>query len=178
MTDLHTKRLRLRSWRDADKAAFGRMNADPDVMRYFPAPLSSAESDALADAIRSHIDRLGWGLWAVEVTGVMPFAGYIGLARPRFESHFTPCVEIGWRLSRDAWGHGYAIEGALAALSFGFTELGLDEIVSFTTDANQRSRRVMERIGMTHDLSDDFDHPFLPAGHPLRRHVLYRKSAP
>jgi len=144
-------------------------------MKYFLAPLTRTESDALADAIESHIDRHGWGLWAVEIPGVARFAGFIGLSRPRFDAHFTPCVEIGWRLGPAFWGHGYATEGAFAALQFGFEVLTLDEIVSFTTESNLPSRRVMERLGMTHNPDDDFDHIAIPHGHPLRRHVLYRK---
>lgn len=170
--ELRTERLRLRPWLVSDREPFARINADPRVMEFFPAPLSSAESDALAERIQAHIDRHGWGLWVVEIPAVTPFAGYIGLARPRL---FTPCVEIGWRLGAAYWGRGYATEGALAALAFGFEELRLDEIVSFTAEINWPSRRVMERIGMTRDPSDDFDHPALAAGHPLRRHVLYRK---
>ena len=173
---LRTERLRLRPWRDADRQPFARLNANPQVMRYFAAPLTRDESDRLADRIQAHIERHGWGLWAVEIAGEAAFAGFVGLAVPRFEAHFTPCVEIGWRLAPGFWGHGYATEGASAALRFGFRDLGLAEIVSFTTETNTPSRRVMERIGMTHDTKDDFDHPALPAGHPLRRHVLYRKA--
>ena len=176
LVELRTERLWLRPWREADREPFARLNADPRVMEFFPAALSREESDALADLIQSHIERNGWGLWAVEIPNVVPFAGYVGLARPRFEAHFTPCTEIGWRLGREYWGYGYATEGAQAVLAFGFEELKLDEIVSFTTESNLQSRRVMERIGMTHDQADDFDHPGLPAGHKLRRHVLYRKS--
>jgi RimJ/RimL family protein N-acetyltransferase len=120
-------------------------------MEYFPSTLSSAESDVLADAIRSHFDEHGWGLWAVDIPEVTSFAGFIGLSRPRFEAHFTPCTEVGWRLDPEFWGYGYATEGAMAVLRFGFDTLGLDEIVSFTTASNMPSRRVMERIGMTHD---------------------------
>lgn len=139
--------------------------------------MSIDESNALAGTIASHIEQHGWGLWAVEIPNVAPFAGYIGLSRPRFVAHFTPCVEIGWRLGLEFWGCGYATEGATAAMRFGFAALGLNEIVSFTTERHQRSRRVMERIGMTHIPADDFDHPGLPVGHTLRRHVLYRKSS-
>ena len=146
-------------------------------MEFFPSTISVEESDALAETIASHIEQHGWGLWAVEIPNVTPFAGYIGLSRPRFESHFTPCVEIGWRLGPPFWGCGYATEGAKAVLQYGFETLGLSEIVSFTTESNLRSRRVMERIGMTHQPADDFDHPGLPVGHKLRRHVLYRKSS-
>ena len=172
--DLVTPRLRLRAWTAGDRGPFAALNADPRVMEFFPSVLRPAESDAFADRIARHIDEHGWGLWAVEISGGAPFAGYIGLATPRFESHFTPAVEIGWRLAREHWGHGYATEGARAALSFGFGTLKLTEIVSFTVPANVRSRRVMERLGMTRDLGDDFDHPGLPVEHPLRRHVLYR----
>jgi len=171
-----TGRLRLRQWTAADREPFARLNADALVMKYFSTMLSRATSDALADVIEDHIAQHGWGLWAVEVPGVTSFAGFIGLSRPRFEAPFTPCVEIGWRLGSACWGRGYATEGARAGLTFGFDTLGLREIVSFTTETNLPSRRVMERIGMTHHRDDDFDHPNLPPQHPLRRHVLYRKS--
>ena len=150
------------------------MNADARVMRHFPAQLSREESDAVVARIESHFNEHGFGLWAVEIPAVAEFAGFIGLCHPRFEAHFTPCVEIGWRLAAEHWGRGYATEGATAALDFGFNRLGLDEIVSFTAPANMPSRRVMEKLGMTHDPSDDFDHPLLAPGHALRRHVLYR----
>jgi len=174
--DLRTERLKLRSWREADLETFARFNADPDVMRYFPARLSREESDALAQRIQAHLEEHGWGLWAVEAAGVAPFVGFVGLSAPRFESHFTPCVEVGWRLGTEYWGRGYATEGARAALAFGFAELGLDEIVSLTSKSNLPSRRVMERLGMTRHARDDFDHPQLPVGHELRPHVLYRKQ--
>ena len=148
------------------------MNADPRVMRHFPSALSEQQSDLLAARINEHFAAHGFGLWAVEITGVAPFAGFIGLAIPKFEAHFTPCVEIGWRLAAEYWGNGYAPEGARAALAFGFK--ASEEIVSFTVPENLASRRVMEKIGMTHEPSEDFDHPSLPEGHPLRRHVLYR----
>jgi RimJ/RimL family protein N-acetyltransferase len=175
--ELQTDRLRLRAWRDTDLVPFARLNADARVMRYFPAPLTTDESNRLADRIRLHIDHDGWGLWAVEVVGVTSFAGFIGLAQPRFEAHFTPCTEVGWRLGTEFWGCGYATEGALAALGFGFCELGLSEVVSFAAEGNRSSRRVMERIGMGRSPADDFDHPGLPEGHELCRHVLYRKRS-
>ena len=150
------------------------MNADPRVSEYLPTPLSSEQSDAFVGRIEAHFQRHGFGLWAVEVPGATPFAGFVGLSTPRFEAHFTPSVEIGWRFGPEYWGRGYATEGARAALAFGFDVLRLEEIVSFTVPANVRSRRVMEKIGMTHNPGDDFDHPSLPEGHPLRRHVLYR----
>jgi RimJ/RimL family protein N-acetyltransferase len=154
------------------------MNADPRVVEHLPAALSRGESDALAARIEAHFDQHGFGLWAVEIPDVTPFAGFVGLSVPRFETRFTPCVEIGWRFAAQHWGCGYATEGARAALAFGVEELQLDEIVSFTVPGNVRSRRVMERIGMTHEPADDFDHPALPEGHPLRRHVLYRIARP
>ena len=169
-----TPRLHLRLWRDEDLPLFAAMNADPRVMEFFPKPLDRAESDALATRIRHGFVRRGFGFWAVEVPGVADFIGFVGLSVPSFETHFTPCVEIGWRLAREHWGRGYATEAARAVLEFGFQQRALEEIVSFTVPANLRSRSVMERIGMTHSPSDDFDHPALPEGHPLRRHVLYR----
>jgi RimJ/RimL family protein N-acetyltransferase len=171
---IHTHRLYLRLWRDEDLPAFNAMNADPRVMEFFPKPLDRAESDARVARIREHFARRGFGLWAVEIPGIADFIGFVGLSVPAFEAPFTPCVEIGWRLAREHWGFGFATEAARAALDFGFRRLALDEIVSFTVPANQRSRGVMERIGMTRTPADDFDHPALPEGHPLRRHVLYR----
>jgi RimJ/RimL family protein N-acetyltransferase len=171
---VRTERLVLRQWRDDDLEPFAALNADLEVMRYFPAPLTRAQSDALAERERERIARGGWGLWAVEVVDGPPFVGFVGLARPAFDAHFTPAVEVGWRLAREHWGRGYATEAARAALAFGFDELDLAEIVSFTSVLNERSQRVMDRIGMSRDLDGDFDHPSLPAGHPLRRHVLYR----
>ena len=172
MTELRTPRLVLRQWGDEDLEPFAALNADPEVMRHFPSTMTREQSDQWAEQQRATLAERGWGLWAVEAKP--GFIGFVGLNEPRFEAHFTPAVEIGWRLAREAWGHGYATEAARAAVEFGFGELGLGEIVSFTTAGNDRSRRVMERLGMTHDPSDDFEHPFLPAGHPLRRHVLYR----
>jgi RimJ/RimL family protein N-acetyltransferase len=171
---ISTPRLVLRPWRDDDLAPFAALNADPVVMEYFPAPLGRAESDALVARFREHAVEHGYAPWAVEVRGGAPFVGYVGLLRPRFEARFTPCVEIGWRLARAHWGRGYATEGARAVLDDAFRRLGLDEVVSFTTAANLRSRAVMERLGMTRAPDDDFDHPIFPPGHRLRRHVLYR----
>ncbi len=176
--ELRTERLLLRRWRAEDRAPFAAMNADPRVMEHFPALLSREESDARVGRIEAHFAEHGFGLWATEIVDVTPFAGFIGLSVPRFAAPFTPCVEIGWRLAADHWGHGYATEGARAALVFGWESLGLAEIVSFTVPGNLRSRRVMEKLGMTHDPRDDFDHPLLPEGHALRRHVLYRMARP
>jgi RimJ/RimL family protein N-acetyltransferase len=154
------------------------MNADPEVMEHFPAPLSRQQSDELVERIERGFAENGFGLWALEVRETEEFIGFTGLAVPGFEAHFTPAVEIGWRLACSAWGNGYAAEAGKAALAFGFERVGLEEVVSFTTVGNHRSRAVMERLGMSHDPADDFDHPGLPAGHPQRRHVLYRASAP
>ena len=175
---MRTSRLVLRQWRAADRAPFAAMNADPVVMAYFPAPLTPAESDALADAIEAHHRVHGFGLWALELPGVAPFAGFVGLSVPGFTAPFTPCVEIGWRLAAAHWGRGYATEAARAVLAHTWDVVGLDEVVSFTTAGNDRSRAVMTRIGMRHDPAADFDHPRLVAGHPLRPHVLYRIERP
>lgn len=172
--ELRTERLRLRRWVPADREPFAALNADPVVMEFFPSTLTRDESDAIAFRIELLFEQQGFGLWAVEIPGVTPFAGFIGLAVPRFEAHFTPCMEIGWRLAAAYWGRGYATEGARASLTFAFDTLHVSEVVALTAAGNVRSRRVMERLGMTREPSDDFDHPMLPPGHPLRRHVLYR----
>jgi RimJ/RimL family protein N-acetyltransferase len=164
----------LRHWVAADRDPFAALNADPRVMEHFPSVLTREESDGRVDRIEAHFAEHGFGLWAVEIPGVTSFAGFVGLSTTPFDAHFTPCVEIGWRLAAPYWGRGYATEAARAALAFGFEELELDEIVSFTVPENVRSRRVMEKIGMRHDPAGDFDHPLLPEGHRIRRHVLYR----
>ena len=178
MNEHHTERLLMRRWRDGDRPAFAAMNADPTVMEYFPSTSDRRESDAVVDRIEAHFDARGFGLWAVEIPAVAPFIGFVGLWTPSFEAHFTPAVEVGWRLAREHWGRGYASEAAEASVALGFGGLALEEIVAFTVPANFRSRRVMERLGMTHDPADDFDHPGVPEGHALRRHVLYRLARP
>ncbi|MSO76833.1 MAG: N-acetyltransferase [Alphaproteobacteria bacterium] len=178
MATLATPRLRLRLWRDDDLPAFAALNGDARVMAFFPGCLDRRESDALAARIRAHFDRHGFGAWAVAALGVAPFIGFVGLTIPAFGAPFMPSVEIGWRLAAAHWGQGYATEAARAALAHGFGPLGLAEIVSFTASANMRSRRLMERLGMRHHPGDDFDHPALPEGHPLRRHALYRLARP
>ncbi len=165
----------MRRWQESDRAPFAALNADPEVMRHFPATMTREQSDAFVDKIEAGFDERGWGLWALEAGGA--FIGYTGLQPVSFDAHFTPAVEIGWRLARGAWGHGYASEAARAASAFAFADLHLGELVSFTTAANERSRAVMERIGMTRDRDEDFEHPAIPAGHEMRRHVLYRLQA-
>ena len=171
---IRTQRLLLRRWRDSDRLPFHAMNADPRVMEFMPARLSPGDSDALIVRAERHFERHGFGPFAVELPDELTFAGFIGLSVPAFDAPFMPAVEVGWRLAFDCWGRGLATEGARALVRYGFEVLGLDSVVSFTVPENLRSRRVMERIGMTHDPRDDFDHPLLPEGHPLRRHVLYR----
>ena len=171
---LVTERLILRPWRQDDWAPFAALNSDPEVMEHFPSCLNRARSDEVAAKISERLLERGFGFWAVEVPGVSPFIGMIGISRPKFQAHFTPCVEVGWRLARKYWGCGYATEGARASLRFAFEQLGLEEVVSFTVPANRRSRRVMERLGMTHTPADNFEHPEVPMGHPIRPHVLYR----
>jgi ribosomal-protein-alanine N-acetyltransferase len=170
-------RVRLRRWRDADRAPFAALNADPRVMAFFPARPDRRQSDALVDRFASHFAEHGFGLWAVEVPDVAAFIGFVGLSVPGFTAHFTPCVEIGWRLSFDHWGRGYATEAARLVLAHAFGPLGLPAVVSFTAVANRRSQAVMARLAMRRDPAEDFDHPGLPEGHPLRRHVLYRLAA-
>jgi RimJ/RimL family protein N-acetyltransferase len=154
------------------------MNADARVMEFFPAPLAPAESDRMVDRIEAHFHAHGFGLYAVELRQGRDFIGFAGLSVPAFQARFTPCVEIGWRLAAKHWGHGLATEAARAVQERAFDSLELDSLVSLTVPANVRSRRVMEKIGMTHDPDEDFDHPTLPEGHPLRRHMLYRLRRP
>jgi ribosomal-protein-alanine N-acetyltransferase len=171
---LRTERLLLRAWRDDDLPAFAAMSADPGVMEFL-APL--AEPQAWAARLKLHWREHGFGRWVVELPGEASFIGVVGLAWIPYEAHFTPAVEIAWRLARPYWSRGYATEAAQAALDYGFAELGFPEIVAVTVPANLRSRRVMERLGMTHSPAEDYDHPNLPDG-PLKRHVLYRLRNP
>jgi RimJ/RimL family protein N-acetyltransferase len=175
--ELRTPRLLLRRWREADREPFAALNADPEVMAQFPHPLTRERSDHLVDLIEAEFARNGYGLWAIEVVGTGQLIGFAGLNEVGFAAHFTPATEVGWRLARPAWGHGYATEAARAALAYGFDAAGLAEVVSFTSATNLRSQAVMRRLGMTHDPADDFDHPQLPASHRLSRHVLYRITA-
>ena len=171
---LSTERLLLRPWRDEDLAPFADLNADPKVMEYFRSTFTREESDETAARIREHMATHGFGLWAVEVPGEVPFAGFVGLQIPRFEAPFMPCVEVGWRLAAAWHGRGYATEAARAALDHGFDTVGLEEVVSFTVPTNAASRRVMAKLGMTRDPAADFEHPMMEEGSPLRAHVLYR----
>lgn len=174
---LKTDRLLLRHWLPADRAPFARINADPAVVEFLPSPLTRIESDALIDRIESHFEQHGFGLYAAELKSSGECIGFIGLSVPAFDAHFTPCVEIGWRLASGNWGRGLALEGARAVVRHAFHSLNLPALVSFTVPANLRSIRVMEKLGMARDPRDDFDHPRLPESHPLRRHVLYRLAA-
>jgi RimJ/RimL family protein N-acetyltransferase len=171
---LLTPRLLLRDWSDADLAPFAALNADPEVARHLPGTLTREASDAMAARIRAHLGRHGYGLFAVERRSEPGFLGFVGLSQVPFEAAFTPAVEIGWRLAREHWGQGYATEAAAAVVELAFGELDLDDLVSFTVPGNLASRRVMEKLGMRRDPGEDFDHPRLAEGHPLRRHVLYR----
>lgn len=176
--DIETARLLLRRWRAADLEPFAAMNADQRVMRYLPAPMTRAESRAATARFDDHFARHGFGPWAVERRRKGDFIGFVGLQQVEFAAPFAPAVEIGWRLAPHAWGRGYATEAAREALDAAFDRFGLDEVVSLTVPENLPSLRVMERIGMTRDVEADFDHPLLPEGHELRRHVLHRISRP
>jgi RimJ/RimL family protein N-acetyltransferase len=178
VTELTTERLRLRAWRDSDLPALAAFSADPRVMQFMPKRLTLDECKALAERLRDYYVEPGFRHWVVEVPGVAPCIGLIGLKPPPFAAAFTPCVEIGWRLAAEHWGRGYATEAARRVLAYGFEVCGLSEIVAFTTTANLRSRALMERLGMRRDPADDFEHPHLPQGHPLRPHVLYRLNGP
>jgi 3-dehydroquinate dehydratase/shikimate dehydrogenase len=176
---IQTERLILRQWREEDLEPFAALNADPQVMEYFPAIISRQESDQMMKRMQTKIEERRWGWWAVSLMENEKFIGLIGMNdvdQATFPAHFFPAVEVGWRLANPFWGKGYATEGALACLKYGFETLNLEEIVAFTAVQNTRSRAVMERIGMHRDPKDDFDHPKLPRDHRLRRHVLKAHS--
>lgn len=176
--ELRTERLRMRRWRPGDRKPFAAMNADERVMEHFPAPLSASESDRMLELIESGFDARGYGLWAVELLDDGALCGFVGLNPAPSVMPFSPAVEVGWRLVTRFWGMGIATEAARAAVRFGFEEIGLEEIVSFAVASNRRSRAVMERLGMSRDPGEDFDHPGIPLGSPLRPHVLYRLRPP
>jgi RimJ/RimL family protein N-acetyltransferase len=175
---IETERLLLRPWRDSDRAPFHSLNSSPRVNEFFSAIPTREQSDAFVARYQEHFQLHGFTLFAAELRETGDLIGFIGLAHTPFEAHFTPCVEIGWRLAFEQWNRGLATEGARAALRYGFEQLRLAEIVALTVPANTRSRRVMEKLGMTRDPADDFDHPRIPEGHPIRRHVLYRVRNP
>jgi RimJ/RimL family protein N-acetyltransferase len=172
--ELRTQRCLLRAWRDDDLPDWVLMNANPEVRRHFSFVATEEQALGEAQRIRKSMAQRGWGPWALEIPGKLPFAGFVGLIVPTWQAHFTPAVEIGWRLTPEAWGQGYASEAALAALAFAFEVLQLQEVVSITIPANTPSRRVMQRIGMQHDEAGDFLHPTIDPTHPNARHVLYR----
>jgi RimJ/RimL family protein N-acetyltransferase len=172
-----TQRLVLRPFRESDRDSLARLNADPRVMRHFTSTLTRDQSDALVDHVREHFETRGFGPWALALPAVDGCIGAVGLAVPSFDGHFTPCVEIAWRLAAEHWGRGYAQEAARAALYSAFVHLELKQVVAFTAADNQRSWRVMQQLGMQRDPGEDFEHPNVPPGHPLRRHVLYRLDA-
>lgn len=176
MKKLETNRLILREWRDTDIPIFVQMNLDPKVMEFFPACLSEEETKSLVALNREHFAKHGYGKFAVELKENQEFIGFVGLSIPPFEAHFTPAVEIGWRIAAKHHKKGFATEAAKKTLEFAFNELKLEEVVSFTVPNNKASRRVMEKIGMTHNLQDDFHHPKLAKDHPFSWHVLYRKK--
>jgi len=176
LRELVTERVRLRQWRTSDLEPFAQLNADARVMEFYPATMDRGASDALAERIRSGISERGWGLWAAELLATGEFIGYIGLNVPGTHLPFSPCVEVGWRLARAFWGRGLATEGAHEALRAGFEDLGFEEIVSFTSLVNRRSRAVMERLGMLEDEPAAFEMPSVPVGSALRAHCLYRLS--
>lgn len=170
---LLTERLRLRQWQESDYLPFAAMNADPAVMAFYPKTLSVTESDALADMLKQLIATQSWGFWAVEIRAEKKFIGFVGINRPSYELPVSPCIEVGWRLDKAYWGKGYATEAAKQALRFAFDVLAVDQVYAFTSVGNSRSRAVMERVGMV-NAQHNFDHPIIPAGHPLSEHVLYQ----
>jgi RimJ/RimL family protein N-acetyltransferase len=174
---LRTERLLLRRWRGADHEPFAAINADPLVMEYYPAVLSRVRSDALIERFEAGFEEHGYGLWAVELPGERPLAGYVGLFSVEIDVAFAPAVELGWRLARECWGRGIASEAAGASIAFAFEELGLDELIAYTAVVNRRSRQLMERLGMTRDPAEDFRHPSREVNGRLAPHVLYRLAA-
>jgi ribosomal-protein-alanine N-acetyltransferase len=173
IAELETERLLLRQWREQDLPVFAELNSDLEVMEYFPKPLNREESDAIAQKCESLISERGWGFWATEIKDSGEFIGFVGLHKPKATLPFSPCVEIGWRLLKKYWGNGYASEAAREALKYSFEILCLNEVVSFTTVSNFRSQAVMERLGL-HNTHQNFEHPDLPKGHALSKHVLYK----
>lgn len=174
---IETDRLILRAWKKEDLLPFAKLNASPQVMEHFPKTLSLEETQTLITNLQDRFIKNGFSFFATELKATKEFIGFIGLNIPGYVTPFTPCVEIGWRIDTEFWNKGYATEGALACLNYGFETLGLKEIVSFTATTNKPSEKVMQKIGMTRDLAGDFDHPSLDPDHPLSRHILYRISS-
>lgn len=170
--EYHTERLILRQWKQSDREPFAALNANPEVMRHFPKTLTREESNDMAKTIEQRMAENVWGFWAVEEKSSGAFIGFVGLNVPGYELPFSPVIEIGWRLDNAFWGKGYAPEAARTALEIGFEQFGMKEIVAFTALDNIPSQRVMEKIGMQR--GEEFDHPLLDEGHPLRRHIVYR----
>lgn len=175
LIEFNTQRLRLRQWCEADREPFAKLNANPQVMMFFPSILNRIESDAVAERCQTHINEHGWGFWAVELQHTRKFIGFVGLNVPSMDLPFSPCVEVGWRLDFQHWGQGFATEAARACLHVGFEKLKLTEIVSFTAIGNYKSRAVMKRLGMI-EATELFNHPHLPITSPLREHCLCRLS--
>ena len=171
--ELRTKRLILRQWKQDDYPLFYRINADPQIMKFYPRTLAEDESNKMADKLRDLISLRGWGLWAIETIEGNEFIGFVGLHEPAYDLPVTPCVEIGWRLNKKYWGYGYATEAAEASLKYAFEELGLSEVYSFASLQNTKSCAVMQRLNMF-DTGNNFEHPNMPVGHELREHVLYK----
>jgi RimJ/RimL family protein N-acetyltransferase len=169
-----TDRLILRNWKESDLVPFYEMNCDPKVLEFLPRALTREESDGLVQKFKTDLGKNGFGRWALELKTSGQFVGFVGLSKPNFQTDFTPCVEVSWRIAYPFWGKGLATEAALKAVHLGFTDFNLTEIVSFTVPMNVRSIRVMEKLRMTRDPKEDFNHPSLESGHPLERHVLYR----
>ncbi len=168
-----TKRLRLRQWQKDDLPVFARLNADAEVMKYYPETLSQLESNDMAERFEALLEYNGWGFWVVENLDEKRFMGFVGLNKPTYDLRVSPCVEIGWKLAKKYWGYGYATEAAKACLAVAFEKLDLPEVYSFTSVSNKKSQAVMERIGMI-NMEQNFDHPMMPKGSPLREHVLYK----
>lgn len=171
---IETERLILRLWRDEDAPVFAAINQDPKVIEFLRGPLSLTECQDFISRANAHFTKYGFGLWVVTLKKTNQMIGFVGLNVPDFQSHFTPCVEIGWRLGSQYWGKGYAFEAATAALEVGFKNFGLKEIVAFTVPKNLRSIAVMEKLKMQRDFAGDFLHPKLTPDHPLSQHILYR----
>lgn len=174
MKILETERLVLRTWEDQDLKDILAMNQDPKVMQYFPSLQDLEATKCLMNKVEQHFAEYGYSLYAAIRKDTEEFIGFIGLFKTQFKAHFTPATEIGWRLLSEQWGKGFAVEGAKAVLKYAFEELKLPEIVSFTSQKNKRSIRLMQKIGLERDEKDDFDFPDMPADNPLKRHVLYR----